>query len=164
MARPKTIFELDLVRIAVWHRRCTILALVMLATFVVPFILAFNAGSLPPGIAEVVAISALVLQGASVLVAAVFVAILQHACGRGVVAIVLWVILTLVLSILALVSSIASAGTILRLAGAKPGFLGLSSAEIEKLREGHCRGCGYAREGLELLTPCPECRRVPVVV
>ena len=89
---------------------------------------------------------------------------MQHACGRGVVTIGLWVILTMLFSILALVLAISSAGTILRLAGAKPGFLGLSGAEIEKLREGNCRGCGYAREGLELLTPCPECRRVPVVV
>lgn len=56
------------------------------------------------------------------------------------------------------------ATSVLRAAGARVGLLGVPKDDYNRLRPGHCRGCGYDRQGLELLQPCPECNRVPMVI
>ncbi len=88
----------------------------------------------------------------------------QLALGASVLMIVLYAVLTVFVSVLALIACLSQAGTVLRLGGARIGFLGVSASERAKLRPGHCRGCGYDRRGLELLQPCPECNRVPQVI
>jgi len=156
----KTIFELDLVSIAEWHRRCTMMVLVVVLTWVGMILASANSISVP----EVVSILVMGLYLVSMVASIVFVVMLQKACGAGVASLVLYGILTILLSFLVLLASISQAGTILRLAGAKSGFLGVGKDQWDMLRVGHCRGCGYSREGLELLQECPECRRVPQVI
>jgi len=164
MGRHKTLFELDLVRIAKWHKRCFVLALVLLMSLILYFVLMANARYIAPGGADILIIALQLAHILSLITAVVFVIMLQHACGRGVFTIALWAFITLILSVVAVASAVSSAGAILRLAGAKPGFAGFPKGEIDKLRDGHCRGCGYSRDGIGLLDPCPECERVPVVV
>jgi len=57
----------------------------------------------------------------------------------------------------------SQATSMLKMAGAKVGLMGVHKSEYPKLRDGHCRGCGYDRTGLEMLQECPECGRVPRV-
>jgi len=156
----KTIFDLDLVEIAVWHRRCTVLALVTLFVWVMWILLAVNMSPMPIAVGR----SMWLFYIGVVIMSVVFVVMLQIACGSGPVSVVLQGVLALVFSFLVLISSVSSAGTILRLAGARVGFFGVTRDEMDKLRRGHCRGCGYSREGLELLQECPECERVPRVI
>lgn len=155
----KTIFELDLVRIAVWHRRCLLYCLIVLIAFVGLMVVMANP-SVSPTIADVFALFFMGLMLLNVF----FVVKLQHACGAGIVRLIAYGLLAFFLHFLMLITTVSGAGTILRLAGAKSGFLGISKDEWEKLRPGHCRGCGYSREGLELLQECPECQRVPQVI
>ena len=56
------------------------------------------------------------------------------------------------------------ATSVLRAAGARVGLMGVPKDDYNRLRPGHCRGCGYDRSGLELLQACPECNRVPRVI
>ena len=156
----KTIFELDLVKIAVWHKRCTALALLVFFTWLTFILLSLNSVAVP----EVVSFLVGLFYIASLIASVVFVVILNRVCGSSVFEMIAYGIVTIFLSFLVLIASISRAGTILRLAGVKPGFAGISRDEIEKVRPGHCRGCGYSREGLELLQECPECRRVPQVL
>jgi|GEM_PF-2632027 len=159
MAR-KTIFELDLVQIAKWHRRCTALVVMSLLMWVTWILLAVNISPFPTVIGTVM----LVLYFVMLVMSVFMVALLQASCGAGIFSIVLYCLLTIFFSFLVLLSSTSSAGTILRLAGANMGFLGVTKDEWDRLRVGHCRGCGYSREGIELLQECPECQRVPQVI
>ncbi len=156
----KTIFELDLVKIAIWHKRCTILTLLVFFIWICLILLSANSISVPDVISFLVG----VFYFASLIASIVFVIILNRVCGSSAFEMVAYGIVTVFLSFLVLIASISRAGTILRLAGVKPGFAGISRDEIDKVRPGHCRGCGYNRDGLELLQECPECTRVPQVI
>tara|TARA_R110002072_G_scaffold125676_2_gene261954 strand:- start:2799 stop:3311 length:513 start_codon:yes stop_codon:yes gene_type:complete len=156
----KTIFELDLVKIAVWHRRAMWLALVTILVVVSLILVSANSIAIPELVSFVVG----VLWVVTLLAGVVLVVVLNRVCGSGVFETILYGIATIFLWFLILIVSISRAGTILRLAGAKPGFVGVKNDQMDKLRKGHCRGCGYSREGLELLQACPECERVPQVI
>lgn len=156
----KTIFELDLVRIARWQRRSVWLVLVVILTMVGMLLASMNSIAIP----EVVSVGVTVLYFVSLVVAVVFVVMLQRACGSSALELIFYGFLTIWLSFLMVLISTSRAGMILRLAGAKSGFLGVGKDQWDKLRVGHCRGCGYSREGLELLQECPECERVPQVI
>ncbi len=156
----KTIFELDLIEIAKWHRRCTIVAMASLVIWIGLVVFGGNLKGQPVGLDYAYG----TIYVAMVLVSVVCVVRLQLACGGGVASVVIHGLLTLILWFLVLISVISGARTILRLAGAELKFFGAPADEIDKLRVGHCRGCGYSREGLELLQECPECRRVPQVI
>ncbi|MBO6512447.1 MAG: hypothetical protein JJ974_00590 [Phycisphaerales bacterium] len=156
----KTIFDLDLVNIARWHRRCVVLVMIVLLMVVGMILSSVNSIAIP----ELVSFAVGVLYLVAIVASIVFVVILQHACGSGWFEAALYGVITVFFSFLILLVSISRAGTILRLAGAKPGFFGFGPDQWDKLRPGHCRGCGYDREGLELLQGCPECQRVPRVI
>ncbi len=123
-------------------------------------LLAVNISPFPVAIGAVMWVFYIGISIASV----VLVVMMQRANGSGVLSMVLHGLLALPFGFLVLISSASSGGTILRLAGAKMGFFGVSMDETDRLRVGHCRGCGYSREGIELLQECPECRRVPQVI
>lgn len=53
------------------------------------------------------------------------------------------------------------ATNVLKAHGIKVGFLGVPKSEYPKFMRGHCRGCGYSREGLSSTMPCPECGHTP---
>lgn len=158
--RPKTIFELDLPRIARSHTELVVTLAVALLSLVAAVVLATTMGS-PGGSLRLIFTGyywALTIAMAVVVVRA------QIALGAGVLSIVLYALITVFLSLLAIIACLSQATTVLRLAGAKVGILGVDSSERLKLRRGHCRGCGYDRQGLELLQTCPECNRVPMVI
>ena len=156
----KTSFELDLVKLGKWHRRGTGLALTLLLIWIVFLALELN-GIGAPAMMSIVGWS---VYFVALVLMIVFNIAISRACGSGILQAILYGIATVMLSYLLLLVVVGRAGTILRLAGAKPGFLGISKDEWEKLRPGHCRGCGYDREGLGLLQECPECTRVPQVI
>jgi hypothetical protein len=78
---------------------------------------------------------------------------------RRLVCIVLLLVPLVSLVIVALLS--AQATSMLRAAGARIGLMGVPKEDFDRLRPGHCRGCGYNRQGLEPLQACPECNRCP---
>ncbi len=43
-------------------------------------------------------------------------------------------------------------------------FSGVDRSEYLKLFEGHCRGCGYDRAGIDEREACPECGQVSKVI
>lgn len=158
--RPKTIFELDLPRIARSHTELVVTLGVVLLSLVVLVVLTTTVGS-PGGM-----LSMLFTGYYWLLVVGMVVMVIraQLALGAGVLTIVLYALITVFVSLLAIIACLSQATTVLRLAGAKVGFLGVEASERAKLRPGHCRGCGYDRQGLELLQACPECNRVPQVI
>lgn len=160
MPKRKTIFDLDLVKIGRRYRQvfwCLLGAIVALLSYV--GLMSFTGtGSMP--VQWGVTIFLWVVNIASI----VFMVRLQSAMGVGVLGLILCVVLTFFLSFLVILATLSKAATILRLAGAKVGFAGVSDNELAKLQPGHCRGCGYDRAGLELLQACPECTRVPMVI
>tara|TARA_R110000744_G_C19093903_1_gene532787 strand:- start:145 stop:621 length:477 start_codon:yes stop_codon:yes gene_type:complete len=156
----KTIFELDLVKIAVWHRRAAWVALVTILMFVTMILISANSIVIP----DLVSIVIGVFWIATVIAGGVLVIVLNRVCGSSWFETIAYGIASIFLWFLILIVSISRAGTILRLAGVKPGFAGVKNDQMDKLRVGHCRGCGYSREGLELLQGCPECERVPQVI
>ena len=156
----KSIFELDLVRIAKWHRRCSIIAASLLILLVVAILVFMNSAE-PPA---VLIISFVVLYYGGIAVSIVFVIGLRRAMGSNILALIVYGIFALLLHVLLLLIVASNAGLIIRLAGVKSGFLGVPFEGRDKLRPGHCRGCGYSRESLETLQECPECNRVPQVI
>lgn len=158
--RPKTIFELDLELIAKRHTELLIVLGAMLISLVLSVLAALYIGSATPAASMVINLIWLLF----LIAAVVAVVRAQMAMGAGVLKMVLYALVTIFISILALIANLSQAGTILRLGGAKIGFVGVSASERAKLRRGHCRGCGYDRRGLEMLQACPECNRVPQVI
>lgn len=156
----KMIFDLDLIQIARLHRRCVVLVIFVLFLIVGFILTSVNSIVIPELISFILGI----LYMLALLLGIVFVVMLQLACGSGWFEAVMYGVLTIFFSFLVVLVTISRAGTILRLAGAKPGFIGFGKDQWDKLRVGHCRGCGYSREGLEILQECPECRRVPRVI
>ena len=156
----KSIFELDLVNIAKWHRRCSMLAALMILIWVFSILISVNSFSLPIGINIVLGVF---LYG-GIAVSVVFIIGLRRAMGSNILALILYGLIALLFNVIALLIIASNAGVILRLAGVKSGFLGVTPDSWDKLRPGHCRGCGYSRESLETLQPCPECTRVPQVI
>ncbi|MEM9373329.1 MAG: hypothetical protein AAGA55_06775 [Planctomycetota bacterium] len=161
MAKPKTIFDLDLVKIGRRQRSvywCAVAIVALLFTQIMIAVLA-------PG-----AVSGYFLLGLSLLywlvalAGVVFVVRLQAAMGTGVIGLMVYAIAALLLTFLVLLAVHSQASTVLRLAGAKVGLNGVSDDELRKLVPGHCRGCGYDRVGLEPLQDCPECSRTPLVI
>ncbi len=156
----KSIFELDLVRIAKWHRRCSILAAIMIFVWMVAILLAVN--SLEPNGSLEIALN--IFLAISTIASIVVIIGLRRAMGSNILSLILYAILAFALNVLMLLVVASSAGIIIRLAGVKSGFLGVSPDPWDKLRPGHCRKCGYSRESLETLQECPECRRGPQVI
>ncbi len=156
----KSIFELDLVRIAKWHRRSALVVWVLVFTWIGMILTSMNSIAVPEMISFLVTIVYLL----SLVLGMVFVVILQHACGASAIELVFYSLLTLLLSFLMMIATLSRAGTILTLAGVKPGFVGIKGDDLDRLQPGHCRGCGYSREGIEILQACPECERVPQVI
>lgn len=156
----KSIFDLDLVRIAKWHRRCSILAASLIMTLVILILVSLSTPE-PPA---VLVISLAVIFYGGIAVSIVFVIGLRRAMGSNILALIVYGVLALLLHVFLLLIIASNAGLIIRLAGVKSGFLGVPLDGRDKLRPGHCRGCGYSRESLEILQECPECNRVPQVI
>ena len=155
----KTIFEIDLVRLAKWHRICSFTVLIVLLTWIV-FITVTMSGRGFVGLEALITI----FYVATVLFSCITIGMTQRAMGKSVLVCILWGLSAFLLSFLILLSTASSAGMILKLAGAKVGTLGVSKDNLDLLRPHHCRGCGYSREGIGMLDPCPECTRVPQVI
>ncbi len=158
--RRKTIFDLDLEKIA--RRHTELLAVLGMGVLTIIASIGVGIGFGIDSFASDITFTAVYW----LLIAAIIVVVIraQLALGTGVLMVVFYAIVTLLFSILILLVSLSQAGTVLRLGGARIGFLGVSASERAKLRPGHCRGCGYDRRGLELLQACPECNRVPRVI
>ncbi len=159
----KTIFELDLIKLAKWHRRSTIAAITILISFVVVWIgtaivlvYGMNTTSIDIGF--------WIFYILVMLVSAALVFPTHRAMGYGLFNSLLWAILAFLIPFLVLLSIASTAGLILKLSGAKVGMFGVSRANLDHIRPHHCRQCGYSREGLELFQECPECNRVPQVI
>ena len=156
----KTIFELDLLAIVKARTHLTIPTVAIWAVVVTMFIWAMNTGAQSAPLLMALNLISLAL----IIWIVIAVVLLQVAMGVGIPTIVVTAIVTLLLPMLVPLATLSQATTILKLAGAKPGFFGMSQSEKDKITPGHCRGCGYDRKGIGLVDPCPECTRVPQVI
>lgn len=155
----KSIFELDLIKLAKWHRRCSLAVITMIVVWVAAiFLSVYNVNN--PNIS----IALWVFYLFTMLGSAILVFPTHRSMGYGVFSGLIWAFFALLIPFLSLLSIASTGGLILRLAGAKTGTLGVSKAHIDRIRPNHCRQCGYSREGLALLQECPECQRVPQVI
>ncbi len=156
----RRIDELDLVQIAIRQRHLIYVVLAMVCVNIASISLFYSGRNSP----EFVVLGWVLLISLA-LVGMVTTVRLSLAMGTSVTVAVASVVILLlpVLGALVLLSFSNQATIILQLAGAKVGMMGVSPAERDKLRKGHCRGCGYNRVGLEVLAECPECGRTPVV-
>jgi hypothetical protein len=155
----KTIFEIDLIRLAKWHKYCSI-AVVTIIVFLVTVIFLNVYNQRVPGLDLITGLFYLATIGVSAILSG----FTQRAMGHNVFTSIIWAIACLLLSFLILLSTASTAGMVLKLAGAKTGFLGVSKGDLDRLRAKHCRACGYSRDGIGMLDPCPECTRVPEVI
>ena len=156
----KSILELDLLSIARHRKHLSIATLCIIVALIAYMIWLFNTPNMP---IVPLAISQILIGLLAIWVVVAGI-LLQVAMGVGVVTIVFTAFAAFFLPWLVGLALVSQATTILKLAGAKTGFFGLSTTEREKITPGHCRGCGYSREGLELLQECPEYQRVPQVI
>lgn len=155
----KTIFEIDLVKLAKWHRVCSITTLVFILGWVgMIFFMMYNAAI--PGLGLLGGIFFTVM----ILTSMVLTGITHRAMGQAYFTSIVWSLTAFLLSFLVLLSTASTAGMILRLAGAKCGTLGVARDDLDRLRPDHCRSCGYSRQGIGLLDLCPECTAVPRVI
>jgi len=156
----KTIFEVDLLSIVGARKHATFAAATIWVFIIVAIIAGVNGARADSPLMIAINLASL---GAVVWVIVATI-LLQVTMGIGVTTMVVTAIATLILPFIIPLGVISQASTILKLAGAKTGFAGMSQSEREKITPGHCRGCGYSREGIGLLDPCPECTRVPQVI
>ncbi len=156
----KRIDKLDLVQIADRQRTLLFVALGMLVANVVSITLFVTANQ-----SSSTVLLGWIIQFALALVGVVALVRLSLAMSQSViVALVSGLLLVLpAFGLLILLAYSNQASMVLNLAGARVGFLGVNASERDKIRPNHCRGCGYAREGIELLAPCPECGREPII-
>ncbi|MCA9303987.1 MAG: hypothetical protein KC996_07695 [Phycisphaerales bacterium] len=155
----KAIYDLDLLAVARQRTQASIASLAILANLILWIVVMVNFQGNP--IANTIV---LVIGLGLVIWSVVAMVLAQIAYGSGPSTIVVFAIVTIFVPLLAMIACVSQGTTIIRLAGAKVGFIGVSKSEREKITPGHCRGCGYDRAGLELLQECPECRRVPKVI
>ena len=156
----KPIYELDLLAIASARTHLLIASVITFSAVIAWNVWFFNNAN-HTDMLLIAVMSVLGLLSIWVVVASV---ILQVKMKIGIPTIVLTVLVCLLLPWLVGFAIVSQASTILKLAGAKPGFLGFSQTERDKITPGHCRACGYDRSGIGLLDPCPECTRVPQVI
>ncbi|MFG0246786.1 MAG: hypothetical protein ACF8MF_12135 [Phycisphaerales bacterium JB052] len=156
----KNIFQLDLLAIVGARTHATIAAASFWVLLIALIIMSVNS---PATTSPIELVLNFLLLGVMIW-QVVAVILLQVAMGIGIVTIVLAAIVNLMLPMLVPLAVISQSTTILKLAGAKTGFAGMSQSERDKITPGHCRGCGYSRAGIGLLDPCPECTRVPQVI
>lgn len=156
----KPIYQLDLLRIAS-ARTHLLIASVLTFSAVIAWNIWFLNNPNPTDMLLIGSTSVLGMLALWTVVASV---LLQVAMGTRVVTIVVTSIVCLMIPWLVGFAIVSQSSTILKLAGAKPGFIGFSQSERDKITPGHCRGCGYDRAGIGLLDPCPECTRVPQVI
>ena len=157
----KTIFELDLIKLAKWQRRCSITAILILLSIVMMWI--GSALALVYGL-NIINIGFWAVYFLTIIVSAALVFPTHRAMGYGLSSSITWTFFAILIPFLVLLSITSTAGLILRLAGAKTGLFGVSKDTLDRIRPYHCRACGYSRDGLELLQECPECQRVPQVI
>ncbi len=159
MAR-KRIDELDLVRIAERQRMLMFVVLAMILNSVISFTLARTGSPITGGIWLFWGFQVLLAVAGAIVLTRLYMALGENPA----VAVVLGVLLVVpVLGLLILIGAGSQSSTILKLAGARVGLMGVSMTERDKLKPNHCKGCGYPRESLEALAPCPECGRTPIV-
>tara|TARA_A100001391_G_scaffold168070_2_gene128531 strand:+ start:50 stop:532 length:483 start_codon:yes stop_codon:yes gene_type:complete len=157
----KTLLDMDLPAIARARKHLSIATFCLIAAYIAYIIWSVNVG---PNTTELATLAIVAVLFALVIWVVVAVILIQIAMGKGIFTIILSAIVTVFLSWICGLAFISQASTILKLAGAKSGFFGLSQSEIDKITPGNCRQCGYSREGLPLLQECPECQRVPQVI
>lgn len=116
-----------------------------------------GAWGLPPAVVPI----AFVLYFAVQVVCMVLVARLARAYGYNWFMSILGALVTIIscIGLIVLVMLNQRVIATLQRAGAKVGFMGVNDAQMNKLREGVCNGCGYDLRGL-LTAVCPECGRV----
>ncbi len=159
----KTIFELDLINLAKWQRRCSIAAILIILSIITMWIGSTFALVYGLNITNI-SIGFWGLYFLTTIVSAALVFPTHRAMGYGLFSSIIWTLFAILIPLLVLLSISSTAGLILRLSGAKTGLFGVSKDTLDRIRPRHCRECGYSRDGLELLQECPECQRVPQVI
>jgi len=159
----KTIFELDLIKLARWQRRCAIAAIAVLLSIVAMWIGSTLALVYGLNITNI-SVGFWAVYFLTIIVSAALVFPTHRAMGYGLSSSIIWTFFAILIPFLVLLSISSTAGLILTLSGAKTGLFGVSKDTLDRIRPHHCRECGYSREGLKLLQECPECQRVPQVI
>lgn len=150
--------DINLIRVA--QRQRTLLWIILAAVLVYP--LAIALATVSPVGGAIVLLFQLGLQIAGL----VQVVRLFAALKTGIMLRIIYIVLLFIplINLVVLLVASGQATSVLKLAGANVGLMGVPKSEYPKLTEGNCRGCGYDRRGLELLQPCPECGRQPRIV
>ena len=163
MARSKSFEDMDLPAVAIYARWVLGLILIYILLIVTNVIFVMNAGPLGAA-SDLVAWAIVGVYALHVVASIVLGVLLMNSMRYAVTSIVAWSILMGLLNVLVLLTIYSQASTILKVLGIRSGFFGVSAANRERLKPGRCRQCGYDRSGLDdMLAPCPECNRVPIV-